>query len=129
MRDFYTLKNLDVGQPTIRAFGRIWQTADCIGRVLPTDVGRRVYKSADGIQVESDDQRIARTTNYEHVELDERPAYLLRFDVTPETEGKPIQIAYGGPQFGEKYGPGAPYKRAQNVVTGETTYFQRKDKP
>jgi hypothetical protein len=128
MRNFYTLKNIDVGRPTIRYAGRTYRVVGFIGRVLPSDVGKRVYFDGDVPQVENEDQRGARTTNYEHV-VDVDGLDLLRFDVTPETDGKPIQVAYGGMRRKDKYAPGAPYKRVVNVETGATSYFVRKDRP
>lgn len=57
-RPFYELKKTDVGKALISAFGRKWSVSDFIGRVLPTDVGKRVYKAAaDMLQVENDAQR------------------------------------------------------------------------
>jgi hypothetical protein len=58
---FYELQASDVGKSPLRAFGRDWSVATFLGRVLPTDVGKRVYQvAADVLQVESDDQRARR---------------------------------------------------------------------
>jgi hypothetical protein len=60
-RPFYELKKTDVGKVLISAFGRKWLVSDFIGRVLPTDVGKRVYKAAaDMLQVENNAQRARR---------------------------------------------------------------------
>ena len=57
---FYTITEADVGQPTIRAFGRVWVVTGFLGCVLPSDVGKRVYRRGDVLQVESSAQRSAR---------------------------------------------------------------------
>ncbi len=62
MTAFYTLRRSDVGRKTITAFGRVWVTSHFIGRVLPGDVGKRVYRvgqlpSEQILQVENDEQR------------------------------------------------------------------------
>ncbi len=62
MTAFYTLRRSDVGRKTIKAFGRVWLTAHFIGRILPGDVGKRVYRvgllpSEQFLQVENDEQR------------------------------------------------------------------------
>lgn len=53
---FYTISRFDIGRPTIRAFGRVWRTSGFIGRILPRDVGKRVYMLRDDVQVENDEQ-------------------------------------------------------------------------
>jgi len=61
---FYTLRDSDIGKPWIRAWGHVWLTSGFIGRVLPGDVGKRVYLVDDILQVENDEQlarRIARS--------------------------------------------------------------------
>lgn len=62
MGEFYTLTEQDVGRLDIGAFGEAWPVCDFIGRVLPSDVGKRVYRRghpADGhyLTVESTEQR------------------------------------------------------------------------
>jgi len=63
MERFYTLKESDVNQPTIKAFGQWWLTVNFIGRILSSDVGKRVYKVAADtggsfiLQAENDEQR------------------------------------------------------------------------
>lgn len=52
----------DVGQPFIEAFGETWSVADFIGRIMQRDVGKRIYKRGDILQVENDEQRNARTS-------------------------------------------------------------------
>lgn len=63
MEAFYELQASDVGRYQIKAFGRSWLTSGFIGRVLPGDVGKRVYLRGDILQVENDaqrDKRVAR---------------------------------------------------------------------
>lgn len=63
---FYTLMEGDVGRAPLYAFGRAWSVGDFMGRILPGDVGKRVYRAPmnDGsgyvLQVENDQQRDAR---------------------------------------------------------------------
>ena len=64
-RPFYEIGPRDVGKATMRAFGGIIRAVDFIGRVLPCDVGKRVYAFANvnggyTLQVENDSQRAAR---------------------------------------------------------------------
>lgn len=60
---YYEITASDVGKPHIRAWDRAWPVQDFLGRVLPIDVGKRVFRvrSDDGtrdvLQVESDEQR------------------------------------------------------------------------
>ena len=58
-RRYYTIGTADIGQPCIRAFGQTWPVADFLGRVLPGDVGKRVYqvRGLYHLQVENDEQR------------------------------------------------------------------------
>jgi hypothetical protein len=60
MTTYYTLKATDVNRANISCFGKIWQTSSFIGRVLPGDVGKRVYLRGDILQVENDEQRNTR---------------------------------------------------------------------
>jgi hypothetical protein len=63
---FFEIGPRDVGRATIGAFGQVWPVANFMGRVLPGDVGKRVYrvpmhdKSGYILQVENDAQRDAR---------------------------------------------------------------------
>ena len=59
-RPYYTITSHDGGRHDIRAFGKTWPAVHFIGRILPGDVGKRVYKLGDVVQVESDEQRAAR---------------------------------------------------------------------
>lgn len=59
-RHYYTLTEGDVEQHMLRAFGKLWRVSDFMGRVLPRDVGKRVYQVGDILQVENDEQRAAR---------------------------------------------------------------------
>jgi hypothetical protein len=59
-REYYTLRDRDVGRNWLLAFGRTWLVSDFMGRILPTDVGKRAYQRGDVLQVENDDQRSRR---------------------------------------------------------------------
>lgn len=59
---YYTLAPDDVGRSTLHAYGRTWMVSSFMGRVLPGDVGKRVYLVGDVLQVENDEQRSARET-------------------------------------------------------------------
>lgn len=51
----------DVGRYLFEAFDKKWLTTSFIGRIMPGDVGKRVYRVADDmVQVENDEQRAAR---------------------------------------------------------------------
>jgi len=50
----------DVGKPLFTAFGRHWPVASFMGRILPSDVGKRVFLRDDVLQVENDQQRTER---------------------------------------------------------------------
>lgn len=54
---YYELTTADVNRATIKAFGRTWMVSSFIGRVLPQDVGKRVYLVRGILQVENDQQR------------------------------------------------------------------------
>ena len=56
-RPYVEILECDVGKPTFRAFGHVWLCSGFIGRILPKDVGKRVYKVGDIVQVENDEQR------------------------------------------------------------------------
>lgn len=53
---FYTITENDVDQPIIRCFGRSWTVTDFIGRILPRDVGKRVFLRDNILQVENNEQ-------------------------------------------------------------------------
>ncbi len=67
MPRFYTIQEGDVGNPTIRAFGKTWLVGDFLGKVFSDDVGKRVFEVEDNcgcggmtgsiLQVESTRQR------------------------------------------------------------------------
>lgn len=59
-RPFYTLKDSDVGKSSLRIFGRYVATTNFIGRIMPMDVGKRVYDVGGILQVENEEQRGAR---------------------------------------------------------------------
>ena len=46
----------DVGKMVFNAIGRSWLTVNFIGRILPQDVGKRVYLVGDILQVENKEQ-------------------------------------------------------------------------
>jgi hypothetical protein len=50
----------DVDTEHFRAFGKVWPVEEFIGRIMPCDVGKRVYKVGDIVQVENDQQMAAR---------------------------------------------------------------------
>lgn len=60
MRPFREITSDDIGKTTFRAFGKSWLVSGFIGRVLPGDVGKRVYLVGDILQVENDEQRAKR---------------------------------------------------------------------
>ena len=65
MNPHYTIRAQDVGRMSITAFGQSWLTVNFIGRILPGDVGKRIYKAMDAsggfyLQVENDQQRARR---------------------------------------------------------------------
>ena len=60
---FYTITKQDVEKPLIQAFGEKWLVSNFMGRILPQDVGKRVYRvpcndprSPPILQVENDEQ-------------------------------------------------------------------------
>ena len=57
---FRTITKADVGCFVFEAFGRKWYPQSFIGRVLPIDIGKRVYLVGDILQVENNQQRDAR---------------------------------------------------------------------
>jgi len=57
MRPYREITTADIGKSTFHAFGKAWQTSGFIGRILPGDVGKRVYLVGDILQVENDEQR------------------------------------------------------------------------
>ena len=59
-RPHYTITEADVERWRIRAFGKVWYVVYFMGRILPSDVGKRVYQRGDILQVENDAQRDAR---------------------------------------------------------------------
>ena len=61
-RKFIELSKEHIGQPWLKAFGNIWLVSDFIGRILPQDVGKRVYLIGGILQVENDEQRTRRLT-------------------------------------------------------------------
>lgn len=60
MHSFREITSDDVGKAIFHAFGRKWLTSGFIGQILPQDVGKRVYKINNILQVENDEQLNAR---------------------------------------------------------------------
>lgn len=60
MRPYRDIAADDVGKWLFGAFGRRWPVSSFIGRIMPHDVGKRVYLVGDILQVENDEQRDAR---------------------------------------------------------------------
>lgn len=63
MPDYREITEADVGKWTFRAFGKLWMTSNFIGRIQPGDVGKRVYRRGDILQVENDEQRSRRLSD------------------------------------------------------------------
>ena len=57
MSAYYTITKDDVNKPTIRAFGRVVTVGGFLGRILPGDVGKRLYQRDGVIQAENEEQR------------------------------------------------------------------------
>jgi hypothetical protein len=57
---YYEIQSSDVGRGVITAFGRQWRVVDFIGSICLADVGKRVYRTGDIVQVENDEQRATR---------------------------------------------------------------------
>src|SRR5262245_24247828 len=59
---YYTIRDADVGRAVITAWGRRWSVSDFMGRILPSDVGKRINKITGGdggyefLQVENNEQ-------------------------------------------------------------------------
>lgn len=60
MTPYVEITEAHVGKLTFEAFGRSWWTVSFIGRILPRDVGKRVYLIGGDLQVENDQQRAER---------------------------------------------------------------------
>lgn len=82
MRPYYELRTEDINRAVIKAFGRTWPVSNFLGRVLPGDVGKRVYQVGDILQVENDEQRDTRLQEEESEEImaDEYTVYVLKPD-------------------------------------------------
>ena len=57
LMNHYTLTKEDVGCPWLKIFSSVWLVTNFMGRVLPGDVGKRVYLRGGVLQVENDEQR------------------------------------------------------------------------
>ena len=60
MRPYVEILPSDIGRETFHAFNRVWGVDEFIGRIMSRDVGKRVYKVGDIVQVENDEQRAER---------------------------------------------------------------------
>jgi hypothetical protein len=56
----YELQESDVKRALVTCFGRKWPVIEFIGCVLPSDVGKRVFRRGDVLQVENNEQRAKR---------------------------------------------------------------------
>lgn len=67
---FYVLTADDVGKPFLRCLGNTWAVSGFMGRILPGDVGKRVYRvlPQNILQVENDEQRAARLARLARVD-------------------------------------------------------------
>lgn len=52
----HTIEQSDVGCSTIRVGGRVRLVTDFMGRILPGDVGKRIFEIDGILQVENDEQ-------------------------------------------------------------------------
>ena len=59
-RPHYEITSDDVGKPMLKIFGKVRMTSDWIGRIMPQDVGKRVYLVGDVFQVKNEEQFRAR---------------------------------------------------------------------
>ena len=56
-REYREITPADVGRSLFKAFGRQWPVSGFIGRIMPADVGKRVYRTGDRVvSVESAEQ-------------------------------------------------------------------------
>lgn len=56
----FTIGEEHVGAVRVKVGGRTFMTVNFMGRILPGDIGKRVYLNGDILQVENDGQRAAR---------------------------------------------------------------------
>jgi len=56
MRRYVEIEERHVGEPLLRAFGKLWPVSSFIGWIRAKDVGKRVYLVDGILQVENDDQ-------------------------------------------------------------------------
>lgn len=57
MRPYREILASDVGCKFFKAFSCVWPVSGFIGQIMPQDVGKRVYRIGDILQVENDEQR------------------------------------------------------------------------
>ncbi len=60
MRGYFTIEERHVGVPFIRELGDMWSVSGFAGRILPQDVGKRVYLVGNVLQMENDEQSAKR---------------------------------------------------------------------
>ena len=120
-RPFYTIKTEDVARANLRAFGRVWPVSGFLGRVLESDIGKRVYLNPSGfVQVENDSQRDQRKHNEENA----------RYFVT--RDGERLKGRDGGPHLTYWNAIGALHRvygagSAHHAMTYEGFAIQRID--
>lgn len=56
MMKYREIEASDVGRGFIKAFGKTWLVLGFMGRIFPGDVGKRIYRAGDILQVENDEQ-------------------------------------------------------------------------
>ena len=81
MRAHYEIRQEDVGKRSLSLFGRGWSVADFMGRILPGDVGKRIFLVGDILQVENDEQR------------DKRRAWRGVFNLPDADSVQPLSVA------------------------------------
>ncbi len=89
---YYTITEADVGQHAICCFGKFWPVEEFLGRVLPHDVGKRVYLRGEIVQVENNEQRDRRQ---------DRPKCECANSGRPKTEVSGPHHPNGGPDCGQ----------------------------
>jgi hypothetical protein len=55
--DHFTIREYHVGLTFIRWQGRTWGLTSVLGRIQPSDVGKRIYNVGGILQVENKEQR------------------------------------------------------------------------
>tara|TARA_Y100000310_G_scaffold300947_1_gene336994 strand:- start:32 stop:247 length:216 start_codon:yes stop_codon:yes gene_type:complete len=55
--NFHTIHEGNINQPFLRIFGGVWPVSGFLGRILPSDVGKRIYLRGGILQAENNQQR------------------------------------------------------------------------